>query len=167
MITGVLPITTGGNEKNHIRGQAGLRSKTGLPSDRHLELFGREISGLATDHCWRCRKQEEPERTHQGFRAKKVSFEEFPLVLAEAMGFGVVPVVYHSFAAAKDIIEDGKDGFLIPYSAKAFPAESMANAITPLMNDKERLQHMAEAAIQKSQLFGIDSIYKQWMKLLN
>lgn len=98
---------------------------------------------------------------------KKVSFEEFPLVLAEAMGFGVVPVVYHSFAAAKHIIEDGKDGSLIPYSAKAFPAESMANAITPLMNDKERLQHMAEAAIQKSQLFGIDSIYKQWMKLLN
>lgn len=93
-------------------------------------------------------------------------FEGFPLVLAEAMSFGVVPVVYHSFAAAGDIIENGNDGILIPYSLQRFPAENMANTAASLMKDHEKRQRMAEAAIKKSKQFGIDAIYKQWMRLL-
>lgn len=167
MITGVLPITTKGNEKNHIRGQAGLRSKTGLPSDRHLKLFGKEISGLATDHCWRCRKQEEPERTHQGFRAKESKFRGIPLSVGRSYGFRSSTVVYHSFAAAEDIIKDGKDGILIPYSLQRFPAENMANTTASLMKDHEKLQRMAEATIKKSKQFGLNSIYDRWIKILS
>lgn len=35
-------------------------------------------------------------------------YEGFPLVLAESMGFGVIPVVYNSYSAVGDIIDDGK-----------------------------------------------------------
>ncbi len=94
-------------------------------------------------------------------------FEGFPLVLAEAMSFGVIPVVYHSFAAVEDIIEDRKDGILIPYSSQGFPAKSMASAMAALMKDHEKLQCMAEAAIKKSQKFDIDSIYNRWIKILS
>ena len=48
-------------------------------------------------------------------------FEGFPMVLPEAMGFGVVPVAFNSFAALDDIMIDGEDGFKInPFDENAF-----------------------------------------------
>lgn len=45
-------------------------------------------------------------------------YEGFPLVLAEAMSFGVIPVVYGSYSAVYDIISDGVDGVILPYNKK-------------------------------------------------
>lgn len=45
-------------------------------------------------------------------------YEGFPLVLAEAMSFGVIPVVYGSYSAVYDIISDGVDGMILPYNKK-------------------------------------------------
>ena len=94
-------------------------------------------------------------------------YEGFPLVLAEAMSFGVVPVVYHSFAAVDDVIENGVNGIIVPYSSAFFPAHIMAKSMSNLMNDKNKLANMVEAALQSSKRFGMDPIYKRWVHVLN
>ena len=93
-------------------------------------------------------------------------FEGFPLVLAECMSFGVVPVVYGSYSAVYDIIEDGKDGLIIPKTNEGFNAAVMAERMAAAMTDNRRLEQMAIAAIEKSKDYSIDKIYRQWIKVM-
>lgn len=93
-------------------------------------------------------------------------YEGFPLVLAECMSFGVVPVVLDSFAAAKDIVHHQKNGVLIPYDKKSgFDANLFASMLKDVMNDDFLRQEMSLAAIETSKEYSIDTIYKQWMKV--
>lgn len=92
-------------------------------------------------------------------------FEGFPLVLAECMSFGVVPAVYGSYSAVYDIIEDGVDGIIIPKTDEGFNSSVMAEKIMNLMNDSDKLNAMALAAIEKSKNNSIDIIYNQWMEV--
>lgn len=92
-------------------------------------------------------------------------FEGFPLVLAECMSFGVVPAVYGSYSAVYDIIEDGVDGIIIPKTDEGFNSSVMAEKIMNLMNDSDKLNAMALAAIEKSKNYSIDIIYNQWMEV--
>ena len=94
-------------------------------------------------------------------------FEGFPLVLAECMSFGVVPVVYGSYSAVYDIIEDGKDGIIVPKTDEGFNAALMAAKVTVIMRDSIKLNNMALTAIKKSKNYSIDKIYKQWMNILH
>ena len=93
-------------------------------------------------------------------------FEGFPLVLAECMSFGVVPVVYGSYSAVYDIIEDDKDGVIVPKGNEGFNAVVMAERIKSLMANHEKLNDMALNAIEKSKNYSIDKIYEQWMRVL-
>ena len=93
-------------------------------------------------------------------------FEGFPLVLAECMSFGVVPVVYGSYSAVYDIIEDDKDGVIVPKGNEGFNAGVMAERIKSLMANHEKLNDMALNAIEKSKNYSIDKIYEQWMRVL-
>lgn len=93
-------------------------------------------------------------------------FEGFPLVLAECMSFGVVPVVYGSYSSVYDIIEDGKDGLIIPKTNDGFNAAVMAERMAAVMTDNRRLEQMALAAIEKSKDYSIDKIYQQWMGVI-
>lgn len=94
-------------------------------------------------------------------------FEGFPLVLAEAMSVGVVPVVYDSFAAVRDIIKDGENGFVVPAVGGIFSAEEMAKTIQSLMVNPALLSAMAQAAIRESKNYSIGVIYNRWMHLFN
>ena len=94
-------------------------------------------------------------------------FEGFPLVLAECMSFGVVPVVYGSYSAVYDIIDDGKDGIVIPYDKSGFHAERMAEKLSVIMSDGELRNRMAVKAREKSREYSIETIYEQWEKVLN
>lgn len=94
-------------------------------------------------------------------------FEGFPLVLAECMSFGVVPVVYGSYSAVYDIIEDGKDGIIVPKGNDGFNADVMAERIKPLMANHDKLNYMALNAIEKSKNYSIDKIYEQWMGVIH
>lgn len=95
-------------------------------------------------------------------------FEGFPLVLAECMSFGVVPAVYGSYSAVYDIIEDGKNGVILPPDKeKGFEASAMAARMAEVMMSPERLQSMAPAAIEKSKEYGIEKIAGQWEEVMN
>lgn len=90
-------------------------------------------------------------------------YEGFPLVLAEGMSFGVVPVVYGSFSSVYDIIETGVNGIIVPRDENnEFNSQMMADALSQIMDSRELYESMAINAISKSHEFNIDVIYEQW-----
>lgn len=89
-------------------------------------------------------------------------FEGFPLVLAECMSFGVVPVVYDSYSAVRDIIDDGKDGIILPKASIGYDAAAMAKKMAMVLENDEARKSMATDAIKKSKEFSIEAIYEQW-----
>ncbi len=93
-------------------------------------------------------------------------FEGFPLVLAECMSFGVIPAVYDSYSAVRDIIADGKDGFVIPYHKEGYRAEEAADMLASIMQDDGKREQMALAAIEKSKEYSVEKIYGEWMTTL-
>ncbi len=94
-------------------------------------------------------------------------YEGFPLVLAECMSFGVVPVVYNSFSAVHDIIDDGVNGIIVPQKAGCFDKGLMAERLCLIMQDEELRQCMAINAIERSKQFSIDNIYGEWQKVFS
>ena len=144
--------------------------------DRHLSIVG---DGPAREYLIRLTETLGLEHvSFEGFQSPRPyyerasllmlasEFEGFPLVLAECMSFGVVPVVYGSYSAVYDIIEDGKDGLIIPKTSEGFNAAIMAERMAAVMTDEHRLEQMALAAIEKSKNYSIDKIYQQWMRVI-
>ena len=91
-------------------------------------------------------------------------YEGFPLVLAESMSFGVIPVVYDSYSAVRDIISDGKDGIVIPYHKNGYRAEEAASLLSDIMEDEGKRNALALAAIEKSKHYSVEKIYEEWMR---
>lgn len=94
-------------------------------------------------------------------------FEGFPLVLAECMSFGVIPVVYNSYSAVCDIIDDGKDGIVLPYHKNGYQAEEAAGMIVNIMKDDGKREQMALAAIKKSKEYSVEKIFSEWKRVFN
>lgn len=92
-------------------------------------------------------------------------YEGFPLVLAEAMSFGVVPVVYGSYSAVYDIISDGVNGIILPYNKNGYDAEFAAGKMKRLMLDADKRNELAQAAIITSKRYSVESIVDLWNKL--
>lgn len=93
-------------------------------------------------------------------------YEGFPLVLAECMSFGVIPVVYDSYSAVRDIIDDGKDGVVIPYEKDGYDADKAAGMLAQIMQNDSLRDMMAHAAIEKSKAYSVERIYQEWMRTL-
>lgn len=89
--------------------------------------------------------------------------EGFGLVIIESMQFGCVPIVYGSYIAVYDILENGKDGFItpMPYSED----KTVEYMVRLIENDKLR-EKMAHAAIEKSKQFELGKISQEWYKIL-
>lgn len=94
-------------------------------------------------------------------------FEGFPLVLAECMSFGVIPAVYDSYSAVCDIIDDDKDGIVLPYHKQGYDANEAAGMIANIMKDDGKREQMALAAIKKSKEYSVEKIYREWESVFN
>jgi glycosyltransferase involved in cell wall biosynthesis len=93
-------------------------------------------------------------------------FEGFPLVLAEAMSYGVVPVVYHSFLALTDIIADNQNGIIVePNVGNVFNKVEMQDKLVRLIGDETQLRQLSKNAMAASENFSIDRIYQKWVDL--
>lgn len=89
-------------------------------------------------------------------------YEGFGLVVTEGMNYSVLPVVYGSYSAIYDIVNNSEDGFIVekPYSCDKF-AEILSN----LMENEDELNKKRYNAFCKSKRFTMDSIEKQWYHL--
>lgn len=92
-------------------------------------------------------------------------FEGFPLVLPECMSFGVVPVVYGSFPAVYDIVDNGINGMVVKPVNGTFDLVSMVYTLSELMSEEHRIKELSVGAIQKSRLFSLDKICSQWNEI--
>ena len=90
--------------------------------------------------------------------------EGFPLVLAECMSYGVIPVVYASYPAVYDIVKDQENGIIIPYDKKGYPTEEAARRLSHLLDDEELRRRMSLNAVKESEKYSVDSICEQWEK---
>lgn len=90
--------------------------------------------------------------------------EGFGLVVIEAMSYGLVPVVYGSYEAIYDIIDDGKCGIIIP---KPFDNDSFDMAVRDICNDDSKRMKFSKEAVIKSRIFSITEIKKKWYLVIN
>lgn len=91
------------------------------------------------------------------------NFEGTPMVIPEAMAYGVVPIVMNSFINADLHIKDGENGFL----TKPFSCKEMAKKCSLLMENPEICKKMAQNAQVSIKNYDIDKIGPQWEKLIN
>lgn len=89
-------------------------------------------------------------------------YEGFPLVLAESMSNGVIPVVLDSFSSAHDIINNQESGIIVsyPYSKKEF-----VEKLSVLMQNLEYRTNMAQEAIRSSSKFSLEHVIQYWETL--
>lgn len=90
------------------------------------------------------------------------SFEGWPMVVAEAQAFGVVPVLFNSFAAASEMVASEDEGRLVP----AFHEEAFADALVGLVSDTERLRHMSQCVRRKAATYTMDRSGEAWLTML-
>jgi glycosyltransferase involved in cell wall biosynthesis len=89
------------------------------------------------------------------------AYEGFGNVLIEAQSYGVVPVLFDSYSAAEDIVDNKKSGFLI----EPFDLEKFTKLTSKLMNSSNMLASMSKSAIKQSQKFSVDSVKSKWFEL--
>lgn len=89
-------------------------------------------------------------------------YEGFPLVLAECMSFGVVPVVYGSYSAVYDIIKHEQNGIIVQPQEEGFSAKKMSKYISFLIEDDKQRDKMAVEAIHTSKQYSLEKIYQSW-----
>lgn len=90
------------------------------------------------------------------------SYEGWPMVLMEAMAFGCVPLAFDTFEALHEIIENGKDGFIIP----PFDKEAMVETIMKLSDSPHKLKDAALEGRKKISNFSVENIANQWEPII-
>lgn len=88
-------------------------------------------------------------------------FEGFGMVIIEAMKCGVPAVSFACPCGPRDIITDGKDGFLVENGN----TQQLAERICYLIEHDEERKNMGKNAIKTAKKYGIDEIGKQWVEL--
>ena len=87
--------------------------------------------------------------------------EGFGMVLIEAMACGVPCVAFDCPCGPRDIVQNGKNGYLV----KAQDTEILAKKIEILIEDKESRIKMGKFAKQTAQQYLINRIALQWKDL--
>ena len=87
--------------------------------------------------------------------------EGWGLVLVEAIQYGCIPLAFDSYASVHDIIESGKNGYIIP----AFKENEYVKKLDLLMSDENLRQKMASNGRESIKRFTPKGIAQQWVVL--
>lgn len=88
-------------------------------------------------------------------------YEGLPMVLLEAMSYGLPIISFDCKCGPKDIIEEGKNGYL----CKAYDIDEMAEKIKKLIYNKEKRKKMGKIAKEISLNYSEYKIMKKWEEL--
>lgn len=89
--------------------------------------------------------------------------EGLPMVLLEAMDYGIPCIAYRTETGISDIIEDNKNGFIIDSRNKDFYIKK----INCLLENSTKLKNLGNSAKEFSNKFKEDNILELWYKILN
>ena len=86
------------------------------------------------------------------------AFEGFGNVLVEAQSYGCVPILFNSYSAAQDIVNQDVDGLLIePFHINQYVDETIS-----LIRNPEKLSDMALNSFENVNSFSYDQTYSKW-----
>lgn len=91
------------------------------------------------------------------------AYEGFGMVLTEAQQMGAVPIAFDTFGSLYDIIEDKRNGIIVPPDN----LQHFADRLIDLMTDKEKREQLASHALEDCRKFAIENIIEQWINLLS
>ena len=86
-------------------------------------------------------------------------FEGLPMVLIEAMTYGLPIVGFDCLTGPSDLIKN--NGYLIPMNESSL----MASKIRDLMSNKEKREEMGQISRKDANYFLIDIVIQKWIKL--
>lgn len=87
-------------------------------------------------------------------------YEGFPLVLIEAMHYGLPIVSWDLPYGPSEIVEDGINGYLTSFGKK----DDLADKLLEFLSNPDKIESMRPNAIRKSKCFTPQLIAMQWMK---
>ena len=88
--------------------------------------------------------------------------EGLPMVLLEAMSYGIPCIAFRTKSGVSDIIDDNRNGFIIDNRNK----EKYIEKIDELMNNKELINEFSKNSIEKAKQFTSKEIIKKWKEVL-
>ncbi len=88
--------------------------------------------------------------------------EGFPMTLVEAQQCGCVPMAFDSFSSVHDIIQSGRNGYVVPNN----DIDEYARVLQKLMNNDTLRAELAANAQKDVLRFSRENIAKQWKTLL-
>lgn len=98
------------------------------------------------------------EYLHSSAYVMSSAFEGFPMVLLEAASFGLPLISYACYCGPKDIIESGKNGYLINQD----DVRGLADAICKVIEDESLRKEMGRQSKIISKRFSQDNILPLW-----
>jgi glycosyltransferase involved in cell wall biosynthesis len=101
------------------------------------------------------------EYSNSSFYVGTSHFEGFPLVLLEAMQVGLPCIAFDCPFGPSAVIEDGKNGFLVPDNNIG----QLATKIVSLIEDSKMRNEFSKAAIERSKEFSVENVMNQWKSL--
>lgn len=141
-----LKIIGGGEEEASIKGKINE-----LDLNNSVELTG------MLNH-----EETMKEMSKSGVFAMTSHSEGFPFVLIEALMCSTPIVAFDVRVGPRAIIEDGKEGYLIPDKE----LEQYANQLIKLMKDENLRNELSQNAKVKSKEFMKDKILEKWIEIL-
>ncbi|GAA3322845.1 glycosyltransferase [Paeniglutamicibacter sulfureus] len=90
-------------------------------------------------------------------------FEGQSLAILEAQAHGCVPVAYDVDFGPRDVIENRRNGFLVPFGEQ----ETAVQAVTSLLTDDSLCEAMSTQGFNDSVHFRSDVIFGKWMEALD
>ncbi|MDE3305861.1 glycosyltransferase [Lacticaseibacillus paracasei] len=88
--------------------------------------------------------------------------EGLPLTLVEAQAHGLPIIASDVRYGARDIVNDGKDGFLVENGN----VNQLAERIMALLADPAELMKFSEQAYQDSWKYSEEAVWKKWLPLV-
>ena len=89
--------------------------------------------------------------------------ECFPMVLLEASSVGLPLISYDVPVGPRAIIENGQNGYLIPFEK----TQEMADKIVEILNSSELKKHLAKGSKENSYNYLPQNIMPLWHKLFS
>jgi glycosyltransferase involved in cell wall biosynthesis len=90
-------------------------------------------------------------------------FEAFPMVLLEALSFGIPCISFNCPTGPSDIIKHEEDGLLV----EPENTDQLTKAISRVLDNQELWSQMAHNALKNIRRFDKEMIYPMWANLFN
>ena len=88
-------------------------------------------------------------------------WEGMPMVILEALEVGL-PIISYDISAMIPLVENGVEGIIVPQ----FDTSEFARAMLEVAESEEKRVRMGKASREKANMFTVEKITEQWLKLL-